>query len=558
MKERTFSLTCIALLVIIGICALSLAYFAQSTSWRFLLAFYPLLVILVGVAFLRQSGLTMALVGLLISVLSAIFLFGTSIEVALKASIYGFLKSFGISISVIATMLMIFVMQETGTLHVVSKVIKSQVKGTEIQALYIGIGFGTFLTSLGVVTPALFPPLLVTMGFTPVSAVAIAVLGYDPTTSFSLLSIPITLPAQIGGLNVYEFAFKISIFLPIVSTGFAFAILWLTGGKESMRKGAVPAVICSLALAFTCLGATSLDYFTGVEYIPLRIVGVIAGLFAMASLLVYQKLNSPLITEKSKTDYPATKDIFRAFSPWIILSLLAIIISIPSINIWLSNLFGSAEKIPIFANQIVDLDIPSQIYTWIFLSILLSLFTLKPSKNQVKKAFNSWTKRAVGPFFTYSLYFSISFVMAFSAMEIINGNLSPSNLYNELNMNVILGSTLAVVFGAGYIFVAASLGLFGAIVGGSETSSNILFLNIQKTATSKLGLEQEFMTIYGSHAVAGGIASAVTPAKINNAVATIEAGKETESLLMRKHLVIAILLTIATGIFTGILVNIGF
>ncbi len=170
------------------------------------------------------------------------------------ASVYGFLKSFGISISVIATMLMIFIMQETGALQIVSKVIKSQVKGTEIQALYIGIGFGSFLTSLGVVTPALFPPLLVTMGFTPVSAVAIAVLGYDPTTSFSLLSIPITLPAQIGGLNAYEFAFKISLFLPIVSTGFAFAILWLVGGKASMRKGAVPAIYLHVwLLAFTLL-----------------------------------------------------------------------------------------------------------------------------------------------------------------------------------------------------------------------------------------------------------------------------------------------------------------
>ena len=65
------------------------------------------------------------------------------------------------------------------------------------------------------------------------------------------------------------------------------------------------------------------------------------------------------------------------------------------------------------------------------------------------------------------------------------------------------------------------------------------------------------MTVYGSHAVAGGIASAVTPAKINNAVVTIDAGKETESLIMRRHLIVAVLLTIAAGILTGILVNIG-
>jgi lactate permease len=63
------------------------------------------------------------------------------------------------------------------------------------------------------------------------------------------------------------------------------------------------------------------------------------------------------------------------------------------------------------------------------------------------------------------------------------------------------------------------------------------------------------MTVYGSHAVAGGIASAVTPAKINNAVVTIDESHETESMIMRKHLLIALLLTVATGLLTGILVS---
>ena len=65
------------------------------------------------------------------------------------------------------------------------------------------------------------------------------------------------------------------------------------------------------------------------------------------------------------------------------------------------------------------------------------------------------------------------------------------------------------------------------------------------------------MTVYGSHAVAGGIASAVTPAKINNAVVTIDESHEMESLIMRKHLVVAVLLTILAGVLTGVFVNLG-
>lgn len=563
MKQRAVSALSLATLFAFGVAAFIVAMHGQTAPSRFLLALFPLLVVLFGVAFLRQSGLTMAIVGLVLTIGLAVFEFGTPPEVALGASVLGFMSSFGISISVAVTMLMIFLMRETGALQTVSKVIKRQVVGNEVQALYIGIGFGSFLSCLGVVTPALFPPLLVTMGFSPSAAVAIAVLGYDPTTSFSLLSIPITLPVQVGAqmqppimINALALAFKIAIFLPLVSTGFAFAILWLVGGKKSMRKGAIPALICGLALALACLGATSLDYLTGVEYVPLRIVGVVAGLCAMASLYIYQKLKTHATQEPRTVDYPAHKEVWRSFSPWIALTILASIVSIPQIDVRLHKALGGADRITVFADQSVDLKVFSQIYTWIFVAILVSLLTLRPTKKQVRAASKLWLRRFLGPFLTYGLYFSISYVMALSARSIVGGKLGLPD--SALNMNVILGATLASIFGAGYIFVAAYLGLFGAIVGGSETSSNVLFLKIQKTASDNVGLtEAGFMTVYGSHAVAGGIASAVTPAKINNAIVTIDAGKNMESHIMRKHLVVAILLTIATGILTGIFVNLG-
>lgn len=561
MKQRTISTLSLATLFVFGIAAFFVASYWQTVPSRFLLALFPLLVVLFGVVFLRQSGFTMAIVGLVLTIILAVFQFGTPPEVALGASVLGFMSSFGISISVVITMFMIFLMRETGALETVSKVIKRQVIGNEVQALYVGIGFGSFLSCLGVVTPALFPPLLVTMGFSPSAAVAIAVLGYDPTTSFSLLSIPITLPVQAGAqmgitINALAFAFKIAIFLPVVSTGFAFAILWLVGGKKSMRKGAIPALICGLALALACLGATSLDYLTGVEYVPLRVVGVVAGLCAMVSLYIYQKFKTPATSEPKTVDYPTRKEVWRSFSPWIVLAILAAIVSIPRNDDWLHNALGGADKITIFAGQVVDLKVFSQIYTWIFVTVLISLLTLRPAKKQITTAFKLWLRRFLGPFLTYGLYFSISYVMAYSARSIVAGKLGLPN--PALNMNVILGATLASIFGAGYIFVAAYLGLFGAIVGGSETSSNVLFLKIQQTAAKDVGLsEAGFMTVYGSHAVAGGIASAVTPAKINNAIVTIDAGKNMESYIMRKHLVVAILLTIATGILTGIFVNLG-
>jgi lactate permease len=123
-------------------------------------------------------------------------------------------------------------------------------------------------------------------------------------------------------------------------------------------------------------------------------------------------------------------------------------------------------------------------------------------------------------------------------------------------MNVIVGTTLAAIFGAAYVFVGAWLGLFGAVVGGSEASSNVMFYPIQREAATTVGLsDPAFTTLYGSHAVAGGVASAITPAKVNNAVSTIQAGTEVESAVMRKLLVVALILTLVTGLLAGLFIQ---
>jgi len=63
------------------------------------------------------------------------------------------------------------------------------------------------------------------------------------------------------------------------------------------------------------------------------------------------------------------------------------------------------------------------------------------------------------------------------------------------------------------------------------------------------------MTIYAAHANAGGIASAITPSKVNNATATIGAGREIESAVMRKNIVLVLLLTTLTGIMTALFLH---
>jgi len=169
-------------------------------------------------------------------------------------------------------------------------------------------------------------------------------------------------------------------------------------------------------------------------------------------------------------------------------------------------------------------------------------------------------KRILRPFIAYALFFGVAYVMAWSAMDLSNGAIVLTSTFASMNMNNIVGLTLAVVFGSMFVFVAPWLGLFGAVVGGSEASSNVMFFPIQHKAVEGVGLtgagqnSSAFMTIYGSHANGGGIASAITPSKINNAAATIGADAKLESEVMRSNVPIVLVIAFIVGLLTGLFI----
>jgi lactate permease len=552
-------------------------------DWKFSLALFPLILVVVGMVVFRLGGATMAVIGWVVAVILAVVAFRTDLQVAILASIEGLLKSLGIGVAVIFTMYLIFLMKEQGLLATVSSSLKRVAKTKEEQALFIGIGFGTFATSLGIVTPALFPPLLLAMGFTPLGAVAIAVLGYNASTSFALLSLPITLPADVSpgltdgtGFSGIEFAFFICLFLPVISIAISYAMLYIIGGKESVRKGTVPAFIVGAAVAFSCLGFVAYEYLTGNTAVPLRVVGVVAGLLSMGALYGYQvgldrwrdKRGVEVVEERFNAEEDSERPIdwptvLRAYSPLIILTVLAAIVGIKSVSEFLADLPGDWEVIKVAENKVVDLNILAQIYTWILVAIIISILYLRPKREVLVNTNKVWVRRIWSPFIAYSVFFAIAYVMAYSAMRMQDGAIVPSDHFDDFNMNVVMAAGLAAAFGTGYMWISSSLGLFGAIVGGSETGSNVLFMNVQYNTADQVGMldasdgmiNDRFMAMYGGHGVAGGVASAITPSKVNNAVVTIGEGAEMEAQVMSKLLLVTIILMVVINVMTGIFVS---
>ncbi len=520
----------------------------------FFLSIFPILVVLIGMLIFHRSGTFVSVVGWILSVLFAIYYFKTPWDVVWGATIMGFVKAFGITLAVVFTMFLIFLMRETGALKKIIEYVRGIAKTKEEQTLFIGMGFGSLSTALGMVTPAMFPPIFLMLGFSPIAAIGVSILCYDPLTSFALFTIPLTLPSKVAmafgikppgieTLNefIWDYTFKVTVLLPIISVIFAFLMLKVVGGKEAIKIHWKAATVSGLVLSLSAL------VIAGFRILPVEIIGIVSGLLTMITVyLIYGKKNKAQPLKKLSFNL----EILHACLPFILLIIISVIVNIPIIKMKLESLLGQTEVIRIIADKKEDLNILGNVWFWIMVVSIISIFILKPSIQQLKNATVTWLTRIWGPFFAYSLFFAVAFIMAWSAMEVVNGKLVPSQYFAQYNMDRIIGITLANIFGPTYPFIAPFLGLFGAFVGGSETASNVLFAKIQWEATLSTVGAGAFMWIYAAHAVGGGIASAITPSKITNAAATIGVGGKEEAQFIKAVFVPVLIMCAIIGAMT--------
>jgi lactate permease len=225
--------------------------------------------------------------------------------------------------------------------------------------------------------------------------------------------------------------------------------------------------------------------------------------------------------------------------------MFCIVISIPIIQSGLYAMLGDLQKIPIVANKVVDLKLLNQAYFWVMVSTIISAPVLIKKPGETKKILKIWVRRAWSPTLAAMVFFAIAYTMDWSGQTVMGTTLGFLPGTEDLNMNAVIGLTLALTFGMTFPAMSPFLGMIGAFVSGSEASSNVMFHGILKKATDVLNLD--FIQVYSAHAVAGGISSAIAPAKIVNAAAVIDhVGLEGE--VIKKSAVVAIILTIITGL----------
>ncbi|HUT80283.1 MAG TPA: L-lactate permease [Candidatus Bathyarchaeia archaeon] len=494
----------------------------------------------------------------------AISYFRTNIGVAFIASIAGFIKSYPIALMVCTSIFMITYMQKTGALQRITVAFKTLGgEGKEpFQIMFINIGLGCFLVSIGATPVTMLPPIMLAIGYSARSSVALPSIGYDPLTTFALLAIPAVIFQQtISGLfgldpifpTLAYSGFIFSLFMPVVTTGIALGMLFIAGGRKMLfRKDSLLfALVGGLVAGGSAILVNGLAYRFQLDgLVPLT--GLVAGLLTCLAMLLlavimkYKIVDNNNLTEediKIKESMP----LWKALMPWIILVVLCGITNfIPQVFEFLFTTLSM--KIYISGASPISLQVFWNAWFWVIVATVLSMPFLGVKKI-LKDTLKTWSRRAIRPVFAAAIFFSVAFVMTYSGAtgEIVDGSWVIDNAHNMIST---LAITTENIFGKYYPLIVPFVGLLGGFVSGSETSSIAMFTRFHFFTGEGIGTSPVGLVILGAaNGIGGGLASVLSPAKIQNATAVIDKqGMEGE--IIKKTAPIALLMVASVSIIT--------
>ena len=516
-----------------------------------LMAIAPILVVFV-MLIRNVSTLLTSIVGWSLCVLSALIFFDTSISVSLRASLATVFQSFPFTLMIISSILLITFMESTGAIRRISVFIKTLAPTNQVaQLMTINLGVGTTLVSVGATPVSILPPIMKSKGYSNFMSIALPGMGYDALCTYSMLAAPLVVYSDIAGISLVEAAKIFALYLPAISTGICFGMLYLAGGTALMKKGFRPALISGLTAAFTAIAIAYIPFLNA----GIVLTGVIAGgLVLLVNILMLKLKGVPIIDRSvlNEEDLQIEKgmSLFTALSPITILivSLLFVNFVKPVNDLLMVKL---AMPISIIPGQEIKLRMLWNAYTFMVVSVILSAICIKPTKSQIKETLSIWLKRFPTPFITATVFFALALLMSNTGLEPVGSVwkvVDPTK-----NMISVFAMETARIIGAAYPFITAPLGLFGSFVSSSEGSTLAMFAKYNIIAAEELGLNA--LVVTAGTGIGAGLGSLVAPGKLQNAAAVIDAIGE-EQAVLKKLFPICLVLVALTSVVCFILTKI--
>jgi lactate permease len=509
------------------------------------LSLIPIIVIFILLAFFKRPADISGILGWLIILIIAIFYFKTALSVTLTSSLAGLVSSFPISLMVATSLFQITYMERVGAISRLVVFLKSiSTEDKVVQIMIINVGFGTLMTALGATPVSILPPIMLALGYSSFVSIALPAIGYDALCTYALLGIPIVIFTQFTGITIDEAGAIFSKYMPVISSLIAFGMLYIVGRWRLIWRGIVPALITGLTAGFTAI-------LMNIAHLTL-LTGVGAGITVILIMTIYLKIrgrkvyDTSSLSEKDKL-VKKGMPLWKAFVPWLFLVVFAVVVNIPGpvFNTLFKRLSMSINIIPV--DKPIPIRLFWQAYWWVLISTLISAPFYKGGIKHIVGSIPRWIKRAPRPVFSAGIFFAIAYVMNWSGYGTgwkFNGS--------EYNIVSVLANGSASLFGRLYGFVSPFLGLLGGFISGSETSAIAMLTKFHLETASHLWGNvyiRAGLLIAAASGIGGGLASVISPAKLQNAAAAIDRIGE-EAHVIKTVIWISLAITLACAFMT--------
>ena len=454
-----------------------------------LVAALPVVVLLGLLAFLHVRAHRAALAGLASAWLVAVLVFGMPALLATAAAGYGAAYGlFPIGWIVLNAIFVYDVTVKTGQFEIVKRTIAGLGDDRRIQALLIAFSFGAFIEgAAGFGTPvAISGAMLIGLGFRPLEAAGLALIGNTAPVAFGALGTPLIALNAVTHLPLDQLSAMVGRQLPFFSVIVPFWLIVVMAGWKGMREVWPACLTAGVSFAIT--------QFLVSNYHGPWVVDIAGAIVSMLSLLLLLRFWQPRNVwrfhhERESASIletpPSRGEALRAWTPWILLTVFVFIWGLPQVKKALDGLAMARVAVPWLDQAVVRvppvvvkpepeaavfvLNGLSATGTGLFLAGVVSGLVLRLSPRTLLGLYGQTLFRVRTSLLTISAMLALGYTTRYSG--------------SDTSMGLAFAST-----GVLFPFFSPLLGWLGVALTGSDTSSNVLFGNLQTVSAQQIGV----------------------------------------------------------------------
>jgi glycolate permease len=483
-----------------------------------LVAALPLALLLVLMGVLRKSAYASAASALGATLLLALAVWRMPMGPALASVAFGFVYGLWPIMWIVFSALWLYnLTSDAASFELLRRWMRKHASANVcVQAILVAFCFGALLEgTAGFGAPvAIAAFLLVALGFSARRAVTVALIANTTPVAFGALGIPVVALAGVTGLDLNKLSAMIGRQLPILSAILPVYLVLVLAGRKGLREAWPAALVGG--------GTFALTQFVVSNFWGPYAADILASVVSIAALVLLLRFWRPPVPESSAAAEPEERALssvegFRAWLPWAVLSIVMMGWSY-------FKLFdkGSLKLAVPYLNQAVFITLYRKPYAAIYafqplaagtgalLAVLITALLLGVPPRWLVSSGLRTAKQLAAPGLTVGLIVALAY------------------LYNYSGMTYTLGAALASL-GFFFPFASGYLGWLACFMTGSDTSSNLLFGNLQVAAAHQIGVSPVLLAATNSSGAVMG--KMISPQNICIGVTTVGlVGREGEVL----------------------------